>query len=88
METRSLGPVGVNMQLLGQALSLIFRVYEEGVRDFINGEMPELVTRLTGYKFKLEACACELDEPEPEPAPDAPAPVRAVPPTSSVDFRA
>jgi len=88
VETRSLGPVGVHMQLLGQALSLIFRVYEEGVREFINGEMPELVTRLTGYKFKLEACTCELDEPEPEPAPEAPAPVRAVPPTSSVDFRA
>jgi hypothetical protein len=90
VETRSLGPVGVHMQMLGQALSLIFRVYEDGVRDFINGEMPELVTKLTGYKFALNQCVCETDEPVPEPAGPsaAPIPTRAVPTTSSLDLKA
>jgi flagellar hook-length control protein FliK len=88
VETRSLGPVGVHMHLLGQALSLIFRVYEDGVRDFINDEMPELVSKLTGYKFRLDQCVCETDEPEPVPAQDAPRPLRAVPPTSSLDLKA
>ncbi|MEK7475460.1 MAG: hypothetical protein AAB152_07460 [Candidatus Coatesbacteria bacterium] len=88
VETRSLGPVGVHMQMLGQALSLIFRVYEDGVREFLTGEMPDLVAKLTGYKFTLNQCVCELDEPLPVPAAAAPIPTRPVPTTSSLDIKA
>jgi len=89
VDTRSLGPVGVHIQMLGQALSLIFRVYEDGVREFLNDEMPGLVTRLTGYKFTLNRCVCELDEPDEEaPGISAPMAPRVMPPTSSLDLKA
>jgi len=83
VETRALGPVAVSMRLLGQSLSLIFRVFDEEIQDFIRKELPDLVARLTGFKFKVDRAVCEVDEvPEPEPA------GRAVPPTSSLDLKA
>jgi hypothetical protein len=83
VETRALGPVAVSMRLLGQSLSLIFRVFDSEIQDFIRKELPDLVSRLTGFKLKVDKAVCEFDQPPaPEPA------GRAVPPTSSLDLSA
>jgi hypothetical protein len=82
METRALGPVNVSMRLLGSGLSLVFRVFDSEVKNFINRELPDLVERLTGLKFRVDNCACELP-PVDESGPQAAR--RALLPTSSLD---
>jgi hypothetical protein len=83
LETRSLGTVDVSMKMLGNALSLIFKVFDTEVQSFIGGELPGLVDRLTGFKFKVDQAVCELNGPVAK----AP-PARAVRPTSSLDLKA
>ena len=81
VETRALGPVAVSLRLIGQSLSLIFRVFDEEIQEFVSKELPDLVSRLTGFKFRVDRAVCEVDEaPEPEGRP--------VPPTSSLDLKA
>jgi len=82
METRALGPVNVRMRLLGNGLSLVFRVFDSEVMNFINRELPDLVERLTGLKFRVDNCACELP---PVTEAGAQAARRALLPTSSLD---
>lgn len=85
IETRSLGPVGVHLEMLGNALSLIFRVYDEGVQAFVRDELPDLVNKLTGYDYRITRADCELDDPAP--AAVAPLPARPAP-TTSLDLKA
>jgi len=83
LETRSLGTVDVSMKMLGNALSLIFRVFDTEVQTFIGKELPGLVDRLTGFKFKVDQAVCEVRAAAP-----APAPARTVRATSSLDLKA
>jgi len=85
METRALGPVSVRMRLLGNGLSLVFRVFDSEVRNFIGGELPDLVERLTGLKFRVGDCKCELS---PIAGDGSPASRRPLRPTSSLDVTA
>ncbi len=83
LDTAGLGPVGVQMQLLGRALSLVFQVYDAEIQGFLGRELPGLVKRLTGYDFTVDRCACEVEAPAAVPAA-----TRPVAPTSSLDLRA
>jgi hypothetical protein len=83
LETRALGTVDVSMKMLGNALSLIFRVFDTEVQTFIGKELPGLVDRLTGYKFRVDQAVCEVRAAAP-----APAPARTVRATSSLDLKA
>ena len=84
LETRSLGVVSVQMRVLGQGLSLVFGVADTEAQAFINQELPELVERLTGRKFRLNAVTCETHDD----GVDEGAPARPVRPTSSLDLKA
>lgn len=83
LETRSLGLVDVSMKMVGNALSLIFRVFDTEVQGFIRQELPGLVDRLTGFKYKVDQAVCEVRTPPPQAAP-----TRAVRATSSLDLKA
>jgi hypothetical protein len=83
METRSLGPVKVRMQMTGQSLSLVFQVNDPATSAFLSGEFGPLKDRLQGFSLKVDRCVAEVVKDEaPDESP------RAVAPTSTVDFRA
>ncbi len=85
METRSLGPIAVRMQVLGQSLSLVFRVFDNEVQGFLKGELPDLVNRLTGYRFSVDRAEVETAPPAGGAAAAPTVPVR---PTATLDLTA
>lgn len=80
LETRALGPVTVEMRMLGQGLSLLFNVADGAAREFVNGELPELVRRLAGRRFRMNQCLCEVAAGDEGGVDEAP-------PTSSLDLK-
>lgn len=82
--TRSLGPVKAQVRLTGSVLSVNFQAATREAAAFLNAEMPELLSRLEGLRYRVQGMSCGVEEGAGEPG----AAAGALRPTSALDLKA